>query len=110
MSDGRNPLGRNSFGEPGSVVPQREWVATGEQQRVDQTALVDRMPDFNPRTGDHLWMVATCYRVVPEQWQDATHTPMLDSENLLSITVPGCYHCEKPWSPRLASRRCVGHG
>jgi len=87
---------------------ERQWIATGEQQRVDPDMLVDRLPDYDPRTGDHLWMIVTSYRVVPEQWQDRTHTPMLDRENLLSITVPCCYYCEQAWTKRLASRRCPG--
>lgn len=90
--------------------PERQIVATGHQQHIDPSILVDRIPDFDPRTGDHLWMVATVYRVVPQQWTDPTHTPTLDAENLLSMVGPGCYHCGQPYSPRLATRRCAGHG
>lgn len=35
-------------------------------------------------------------------------TPMLDTENLLLITGPGCYYCEQPYSERVAMRRCSG--
>jgi len=85
--------------------PQRAWVSTGQTERIDP---VDRIPDFDPRSGDHLWTVITAYRVVPEQWKDPTHTPHLDHESLLSVTAPGCFHCEEYWTPRLASRRCPG--
>jgi len=90
------------------TVPQRAWRNTGDGQLIDPTTVVDKVPDFDPRTGDHLWTVITMYRVNPDQWQDATHTPMLDRENLLTITVPGCYYCEKPWTKLLATRRCKG--
>jgi hypothetical protein len=92
------------------MITPRQWATTGDQQRVDPSMLVDRLPDFDPRTGDHLWMVMSGYRVVPEQWHEPTHTPMLDAENLLTITVPFCYYCEQAWSERLATRRCRGHG
>ena len=90
------------------TAPQRAWVATGDTQRVDPGMLVNRLPDFDPRSGAHLWMVSSGYRVVPEQWRDRNHTPTLDHENLLTITVPFCWHCEQGYTPRLASRRCKG--
>jgi hypothetical protein len=86
----------------------RAWIATGDKQQIDPTTMVNRLPDFDPRTGDHLWMVLAGFRVTPDQWQDKTHMPMLDRENLLTITVPGCYYCEQPWTKLLASRRCKG--
>lgn len=88
--------------------PQRAWASTGHPRLIDPTTTVYRVPDFDPRSAEHLWMVITMYRVRPEQWQDETHTPMLDGENLLSITVPGCYYCEQLWTPLLATRRCKG--
>lgn len=90
------------------VTQRRQWATTGDQQLIDAGLLAHRLPDFDPRTGDHCWIVITCYRVIPEQWQDRTHTPMLDGENLLSITVPACYHCEQAWTATLATRRCKG--
>ena len=86
----------------------RQWKTTGHQQLVDPATHIDRIPDFDPRTGDHLWIVITSYEVVPQQWKDPTHTPMLDTENLLSIVGPACYHCEQAWTPLLATRRCKG--
>jgi hypothetical protein len=88
--------------------PQRQWVATGDEQEIDAGALDNRVPEYDPRTGDHLWIVATMYRVVPQHWRDRTHTPTLDRENLLSITRPCCFYCEQAYSARLASRRCRG--
>jgi len=89
--------------------PDRQWTARGgDRQRVDPGMLVNRLPDYDPRSGAHLWVVANCYRVTPERWEDRTHEPTLDAENLLSITVPFCYYCEQPWTSRLTHRRCPG--
>lgn len=90
------------------MTAQREWVSTGDKQLIEQGTMLDRTPDYDPRTGDHLWIVITMYRVVPDQWQDTTHTPTLDRENLLTVTVPGCFYCEQPWTALLATRRCKG--
>lgn len=89
------------------MTPPREWVSTGHTERVDP---VDRVPEFDPRTGEHLWIVGTTYRVNPAEWFDPTHTPMLDRENLLLVSPPGCWHCEQIYTPQLAKRRCRGHG
>lgn len=83
--------------------PQRAWTGTGHHQEVP--GQVDRIPDFDTRTGDHLWIIITTY-----QWGGPTvERPTLDGENLLAVQGPCCYHCEEPWSERLAKRRCPGH-
>ncbi len=88
--------------------PERRWVDTGHTERVDN--LSDRLPEFDPRTGEHLWIVTTVYRVNPAQWTDPARTPVLDHENLLSVMGPMCWHCEQPYTPGLAKRRCRGEG
>ena len=85
---------------------EREWVNTGDQVLVENPP--DNIPDYDPRSGAHLWAVFTMYRVDPAQWSDPTHTPMLDRENLLTVQGPGCFYCEQVYSPRVASRRCKG--
>lgn len=85
---------------------ERQWVGTGHQQFVAEPP--DRVPEFDPRSGDHLWVVLTMYRIDPSGFADASRTPMLDTENLLTVQGPGCYFCEEPYTPRLASRRCKG--
>lgn len=88
-------------------TPHREIVSTGFQQRVDP---VDRIPDYDPRSGDHLWTITGAWRIDPARWTspDPTVLPMLDAENLLSIAGPGCFYCEQYYTPLLASRRCKG--
>ena len=82
----------------------REWNTTGFQQEVGSD--IDRIPEFDERTGDHLWSVMSMYRVQPAMWQDPTATPHLDAENLLTVQGPFCYYCEKPYTSLLATRRC----
>lgn len=88
-------------------MTERRIVPTGQTIRVDP---VDRIPDYDPRTGNHLWIVTTAHQVDPAQWRsnDLTVTPMLDHENLLSVAGPGCFHCEQHYTPLLATRRCKG--
>jgi hypothetical protein len=77
------------------------WVNTGQYQKVEQ---FDRVPDYDPRKGDHLWTINTMYR-----WGGPdVEQPTLDMENLLVIAGPGCFYCEKLYSPLLARRRCPG--
>lgn len=78
------------------------WESLGEHQEVPGD--VDRVPPFDPRTGDHLWIITTMYR-----WGGPDiEQPTLDAENLLLVVGPGCYYCEQVWTPLLATRRCKG--
>lgn len=80
---------------------QGRWHSLGQTYRVDQ---VDRVPDHDPRSGDHLWTIATMYR-----WGGPDiERPTLDQENLLLLVGPGCYYCEQTYTERLATRRCPG--
>lgn len=87
---------------PPAGTEEPAWRGTGQKQLVPGNT--DRVPKFDPRAGDHLWIIMSVHR-----WNPDTETPMLDMENLLTIQGPGCYHCEQPYTPRLASRRCKGH-
>lgn len=86
---------------------ERAWVSTGHTDRIPNTDF-DRIPPFDPRSGEHLWIVTTAHKVNPAVWTEASHTPMLDRETLLSVAGPGCYYCEKVYTPLLATRRCTG--
>lgn len=66
----------------------------------------DRIPDYDPRSGEHLWMLLTMYKWNPPS---AGKPILLDHENLLSVDGPGCYYCEQQYSQLLATRRCLGH-
>lgn len=90
---------------------ERAWVSTGHRERIDSPSDIDRIPPFDPRSGDHFWIVTTAYRVDPKQFTSADPSimPMLDHESLVVVAGPGCYYCEQPYTPTLASRRCRGH-
>lgn len=89
-------------------TPGRAWQPTGHTVRVDNPYEIDRIPEFDPRSGNHFWIVTQAHQVDPAKFADPTHTPILDQETLVSVAGPGCYHCEKPYTPLLATRRCKG--
>lgn len=90
------------------MARERAWTSTGQTERIDAPGGIDRVPEFDPRAGDHLWTVVTMYQVDPAKWSDPDHLPILDHESLLTVAGPGCYYCEQRYSPQLASRRCKG--
>ena len=83
------------------AIPYR---ATGFSEKIDN--FEDKMPDYDPRTGDHFWFVAATYKVDPQIYlRGESH---LDHESLTSVLGPGCYYCEQYYTPQLATRRCKG--
>lgn len=86
---------------------ERAWVSTGHQVKIEE-GLIGRIPDYDRRSGDHFWTVATTYQVNPANFRDPSATPMLDQENLVMVAGPFCYHCEKPYRPGMELRRCPG--
>lgn len=82
-------------------------VFTSDGTKIGLAGGVDRIPDFDPRAGSHLWCTVACWRVNPDQAYSGERVE-LDAENLLYIGGMGCYYCEEPYSPRLAQRRCKG--
>ena len=57
------------------------------------------LPERKP--GEHMWVVLVMFRVNPTADRYA-----LDRENLLSVEGPGCFWCEKKWTPELAAQPC----
>lgn len=55
-----------------------------------------------PAHGNHLWNWVAVFRCADPEAGEM----IADSENLLSIVGPGCLHCEEPYSPALARKRC----
>jgi hypothetical protein len=56
------------------------------------------------RPGTHLWVYVAAWAAADPRAAEAH----LDSENLVSITGPGCFKCEQPFSNRLARKPCRG--
>lgn len=76
------------------------WESTGIRYTRDTN--YDRIPEFDSRSGDHLWNMLVMYKWKPGD------TPVLDQENLLSIIGPGCFFCEQMYDEIIAKRRCKG--
>jgi hypothetical protein len=57
--------------------------------------------------GEHLWMIIGSWSVDPRKWT-SNEVIQMDSENLISLSPPGCYWCEQLFEPRLFCRRVSG--
>lgn len=79
--------------------------STGFRQRVEDK-FTDKIPEYDPRSGDHFWTMILMYRCDPEVALKGN--AILDLENLAAVTGPGCYYCETPYSKYIAKRRCPG--
>lgn len=66
-----------------------------------------QIPEFDHRSGEHLWVQLVMFKVDPATWEHGGQVH-LDMENLVFVAPTGCFHCEEPYSARLASRRCRG--
>lgn len=87
-----------------------EFRGTGFVQEVP--GHIDRVPEYDRRSGDHLWTVTCMYGVDPTMFiagGGGDGPALLDMENLLITAGPGCFYCEKTYTPQLALRRCTGH-
>ena len=82
--------------------------ATGlgvHQEARDKFA--SEIPD--PGRGKHLWAMFAMYQVHnPSDCMNPDGQILMDRENLLSIDGPGCFKCEKVWSPDVERRFCQG--
>ena len=78
------------------------------KQRVEA---MNKIPGFDPRTGEHYWITIALYHHRDIEKVIATADPVdLDKENHVSVGATGCYYCEEPFRPQLLRRRCRGHG
>lgn len=78
----------------------RQWKSSGLSVRVDDRYGADPQ---DPGPGVHLWTVITMFKVTP-----SADDFFLDQENLITIQGPGCYKCERPFSPALDQTPCPG--
>jgi hypothetical protein len=82
-----------------------EFSSTGFVQRVD--TVPDKIPAYDPRSGDHYWVMLLSYHIIdPSKFEKGDI--LLDTENLVSVTGPGCYYCENMYTSLLLTRRCPG--
>lgn len=80
---------------------------------------VARIPDQalngpkDPGPGKHLWVVAVAFKVSDEAVRQMAamlepESQILDHENVIDVQGPGCYKCEREFTPRLYRRKCTG--
>lgn len=87
-------------------MSEMRTTSTGFTERIDN--FEGRIPDYDPRSGDHFWVITGAWRCDPAKSWGADGT-LLDHESLVLINPPGCFHCEHLYTAQLASRRCKGH-
>lgn len=61
------------------------------------------------RPGEHLWVMVAAWIIAdPASARDPDVVKLMDRENLVQFNGPGCFKCEKPYSAKMAKRRCLG--
>lgn len=85
-------------------MASRRWASTDITEEIP--AEIDKIPDFNPKTGNHLWLMHAAFQVDPSTWGPHTR-PHLNSEALVAIAGPGCFYCEQPYA-LVKHSRCKG--
>ncbi len=73
---------------------------SGILQEGDPRKIHATMPEY---AGRHLWIYAAVFKVE----EPARSQQNFDSENLLTIEGPMCFHCEQMWYSSIGSK-CPG--
>jgi hypothetical protein len=95
----RHPGGRF---EPlrGEVYPAPQKATPGSpEEHAARIAAHDK-------PGKHLWVITAAWHLSDPETDGKT--TLLDSENLLMISPPGCFKCELMYSPEMAAAPCAG--
>lgn len=74
----------------------RQPVPAGKLPGVGQL----NVPEFD---GKHMWMMTAAWKVTPP-----FSTVLLDTENLILTSGPGCFWCEQEYSLLLSGKPCQG--
>jgi hypothetical protein len=90
----------------GEVLMDIHTTNTGFVEDVQN--FKSKIPEFDPRSGDHLWIMLNMYKADINRLKTGQQM-LMDHESLLSVEGPGCFYCEKPYHPILELRRCKGH-
>jgi hypothetical protein len=87
-------------GDPNSIQE-----VGGETMEVP--AMYSRVPVFDPGKREHFWVVQLTYHLVADAIRP-DHVPLLDRENLVNVSPPMCWYCEREHSRKLAALPCPG--
>lgn len=70
------------------------------------TKIWERDPLADVAPTDHVWALFAMFRVDPDTvFNGQSH---LDTENLITISGPGCYRCEQTYTAAIAAAPCPG--
>lgn len=58
------------------------------------------------KPGEHIWALFAMFRINPEKMADGP--ALMDTENLITVSGPGCYVCEQVYTKEIAAKRCPG--
>lgn len=71
--------------------------------------ILDKRMAAADKPGQHLWCMVVAWHVPdPRKVVESDDPQLMDQENLLSFSGPGCLKCEQPFSNRMAKRPCRG--
>ncbi len=66
-----------------------------------------RIPDFDPRSANHFWMIIVSFAVNNPEQLIKTGQGLLDHENIAQVTPIICAYCAVEYSKRENFRRCT---
>lgn len=66
-----------------------------------------KIPEFDPRSGNHFWLTYAGYAVDPSTWAHGEQA-VLSEETLVMLSGPACWYCNAPYDRRHPTRRCKG--
>lgn len=90
------------------MAPDQAWLHSTGQLVALTPEVVERLHRGPVQvSGEHLWMIIGSWSVDPRKWA-SNDVVLMDAENMLSISPPGCYWCEQVFEPRMFHRRCPG--
>lgn len=106
MSNRQQRRSRHLFIDDDGV---RVATALGEGTKIDgdQAVKVQTGDLLDVPAGEHLWIFTAAFRCARPELA-STQPAMLDSESLLYVGGPGCYHCEQIYTAALAAMPCPG--
>ena len=92
-----------------AMAAEASWRITGGSQHYEPPGerVRERRLRAVDRPGEHLWVITGAWLLADPE-RPFRETTILDMENMLGLSGPGCYKCEKPWSRRLARQPCTG--
>lgn len=87
-----------------------------ETYQLPDSQALNRHSEAVDKPGQHVWVVTAAWQVTdPEKAYrasrtaqfDADNSILLDRENIIAFAGPGCFKCEREYSPELAGRPCT---